>query len=66
MKPTILKISQETMQSATGKIEPYIRIDFKVGEHGPFSEHFIRATYSPEAAMQVLNTFAQMIERTKP
>jgi hypothetical protein len=65
MPATIIRISQEQLQGATGKLEPMIRVDFKVGDHGPFTEHFPKTGYNPAAVAQSLNTFAQQIEQTQ-
>jgi len=32
---------------ATGRIEPYIVVSFKVGTHGPFTESFLKSTFDP-------------------
>jgi hypothetical protein len=65
MPASIIKISQEMQQAPSGKLEPYVRIDFKVGEHGPFTEHLPKATYTAALAKVAVDAFARHIEQTQ-
>lgn len=54
---------RETQQlnPATSKVEPYIVVSFKVGNHGPFTESFLKSTFDPNAMNARLNDFASKL-----
>ena len=64
MPATITKISQIPLPDTSGKMVPYIVVEFKVGDHGPFSESFPKSSYNAEVAKQAVNAFAITIEQT--
>lgn len=41
-----------------------IRVDFRVGAHGPFTERFVKDTYTADARDQKLNAFARDVRTT--
>ncbi len=59
----VLSIREEARAGAGGRLEPHIRVDFRVGEHGPFTEYVPKAGFSPDALRQQLDTFAHQVRR---
>lgn len=57
----ILKISQEQDLTAPGPPRFYIRVDFNVGDHGPFTERFPKETFDTNSANAALLAFAQKV-----
>jgi hypothetical protein len=46
---------------ASGKIEPYMVVSFKVGTHGPFTESFLKSTFDPNTVNTALTSFSSKI-----
>lgn len=46
------------LNPATGKVEPYMVVTFKVGTHGPFTESFPKAGFDPNHINGKLAEFA--------
>ena len=45
-KPAIQSIREvQLVNPDSGRIEPYMAVTFKVGNHGPFQENFLKATF---------------------
>jgi hypothetical protein len=49
-----------------GKLTPMLRVEFTVGEHGPFSQEFPRATFNPVVARTALEEFARQLQQLSP
>lgn len=45
----------------TQKVEPYVVVSFKVGNHGPFTESFLKATFDPNGLNARLADFANKL-----
>ena len=60
----IVKINEEANWTAQGANEPRIRVEFRVGPHGPFVEKFNKAEYDQFKRDTVLNTFAATVRTT--
>jgi hypothetical protein len=61
MKPTVVRIVEEFAQGPDGRGQMVIRIDFTVGDHGPFTKRFPKDTYNAAAARRELEDFARDI-----
>jgi len=64
--PSLAKITRiaEELGGEPGKMPiPYIRVEFTVGEHGPFTHRWPKGEFRPELARQHLEQFARDIER---
>lgn len=59
----ITKVTQEQAYSADGKLTDVVRVDFLVGEHGPFSKRFTSSGFDQNAAKLELETFRQSIQQ---
>jgi hypothetical protein len=57
----IIRVQQDARFSEQGKSVPDIRVEFMVGDHGPFSERFEKAGYTADKRNERLNTFAEEI-----
>ena len=62
MKPQIVKFD-ETTTTANGRTVPAIKVTFKVGEHGPFSEIFPKDTFSAATVNQKLGEFVMHLQQ---
>jgi len=63
MKPyTIIRITEEIGAEPGGMPSSYIRVDFKVGDDGPFTYRLRRVEYKPELMRQHIEKFAREIE----
>jgi hypothetical protein len=49
------------MNPDTGRVEPYIVVSFKVGNHGPFVESFLKSTFDPAGLNARLMDFANKL-----
>ena len=61
----ILRQRYEAAFDTDGKPFERIAVDFKVGEDGPFTEHFPRENYDGAAARARLETFAGEIRKAR-
>ncbi len=61
---TVSKIVEDRRVSRDGVTFSEIRVEFRVGEHGPFIEQFPKNTYSKMVRDQKLNDFARDIRTT--
>ncbi|MGC9969432.1 MAG: hypothetical protein ABSE56_02460 [Bryobacteraceae bacterium] len=59
----ITRISEVTAIGADRTPQTMLRVEFTVGTHGPFSEMFPKAGFSPEAARAKLEEFARGLQR---
>jgi len=59
---TITRIVEDAFFSAAGKSEPRIRIEFRVGDHGPFVERIPKADYTAQKRDELLNKFAREVK----
>lgn len=57
--PVIRSIRQEASFDATGRPVAVMRVEFMVGDHGPFIEHFPRAEFSGPNVRAKLAEFAR-------
>jgi hypothetical protein len=58
----IVKVNQEQAYDPAGKLVDVIRVEFMLGQHGPFVKRFAAADFDQNAARLELNTFAQAIQ----
>jgi len=58
----ITRVSEETGAETGGQPAAYIRVEFKVGDDGPFVHRFRKAEYKPELARAHLDQFARDIQ----
>jgi hypothetical protein len=57
----ISRIVEEVFPDATGKLARMLRVEFMVGEHGPFTERFPAEMTTGAQIRQKLDQFAQQI-----
>jgi len=63
LTPThIVRLMEESRLARGGGIERTIRVEFMVGEHGPFIEHFARETFNPADVTRRLQDFARGLD----
>lgn len=60
----ILRFSEETTATPQGERATFVRVDFNVGTHGPFTERFDKRTYDPVKVNSALNEFAAKLAQT--
>jgi len=58
---SIQRVVEEPSFSATGQSQPIIRVEFKVGSHGPFVERFVKSEFNSGAVNAKLQQFAQQL-----
>lgn len=61
----VLKIDEETAFLDGGKLEQRMRVQFKVGEHGPFFRSFPKEGFSGGAAKLALEDYAREVRALK-
>lgn len=59
----ITRITETIGRLEAGKLTAMMRIEFTVGDYGPFSKEFARATFDPLAARAELDYFAQQLRQ---
>lgn len=59
----IVKVAQEQAYNDQNKLVDVIRIDFAVGDHGPFTKRFAAADFDQNAARLALEQFARSIQQ---
>ena len=59
----ITRITETIGRLEAGKLTVMMRVEFMVGEHGPFAQEFPRATFDPVAARTALETFARQLQQ---
>jgi len=59
----ITKVTQEQAYDAAGKLHDVIRVDFKLGEHGPFTKRFTASGFDQNAAKAEIQQFALSIQQ---
>ncbi len=52
---------EDARWDATGRSRPIIRVEFMVGDHGPFVERFDKDGFSADVRDQKLNAFAREV-----
>lgn len=62
---TVLRVEEEMAFTELGKPAPKMRVQFKVGEHGPFYERFDREGFNAFQVKQRLELFARDLETLK-
>ncbi len=62
-KIQVLQIAETFMQGAVGQSVPAIKVTFKVGTHGPFTETFAKSEYTAAVQNQRLEAFAAQIRQ---
>jgi len=61
-RPQISSIREvNQLNPASGKIEPFMVVSFKVGTHGPFTEAFLKSSFDPNGINARLMDFASKI-----
>ena len=60
-KITISRQSQQTQLDDTGQVRTFVRIDFRVGNDGPFNISIPQDQFNPETVYQQLNDFAEKV-----
>lgn len=59
---TVIRVVQDQrFRPGVAKITELIRVDFMVGEHGPFSETFLKSEYNAATRDAKLETFAREV-----
>jgi hypothetical protein len=56
---TITRIVEEVGADEKGMVANYIRVDFKVGEDGPFTHRFSKKEFKSQLVRQHLEEFAR-------
>lgn len=56
---SITRIVEEMGADPRGMPAPYIRVDFQVGEDGPFVHRFKKSEFKPQLVRQHLEEFAR-------
>jgi hypothetical protein len=59
----ITKVGQEQAYNADGKLVDTLRVDFNVGNHGPFIKRFAAAGFDQNAAKAELQQFALSLQQ---
>lgn len=57
----IVRTTEDRKLDNVGTPVPFIRVEFKVGVHGPFIEKFNKADYTADVRDAKLNAFAREI-----
>jgi hypothetical protein len=58
---TIIRVGEDARWTAQGTNEAVIRVEFKVGTHGPFTERLPKADYTALKRDELLNKFAKEV-----
>lgn len=61
MPPTITRVSEIADTGDRGQIIPSIRVEFKIGDHGPFTVVLPKAGFTGAAAMAKMQEFAAQL-----
>lgn len=59
----ITRVMEDRRIGEHDRIAAIIRVEFRVGDHGPFVEHFPKELYSAAARDQKLNDFAREVRQ---
>jgi hypothetical protein len=59
----VIKIDESFSWDATGLPVPEIRVQFKVGPHGPFTLKFPKATFAAESVRAATEEFGRQLDR---
>jgi hypothetical protein len=59
--PTVQRVVQDTAIDATGQIKPLMRVQFMVGEHGPFTVSFPQSEFTADKARAAMQAQADQI-----
>lgn len=57
----IIKIDEEVKFLDGGKLDTYMRVQFKVGDHGPFFKSFPKEGFTGAAAKVALEDYAREV-----
>jgi hypothetical protein len=58
---TIVRVAEDVRWTDKGQNQPIIRVEFKVGDHGPFTERIPKADYTAAKRDDCLNKFAREV-----
>jgi len=58
---SITRITETTLPDGAGKTKPAVKVEFKVGTHGPFFETYDKATFDANRAQTDLAAIAQKL-----
>jgi len=64
-KISIIRQSHQSELDATGTVRRLVRIDFKIGDDGPFSVSIPELDYSAAAAQDRIEQFAREIQQLR-
>ena len=59
----IIHIGEESAFDSNNMPDAFIRVEFKVGSHGPFVERFRKKSYDTNAVRAKLDQFAQSLSQ---
>ena len=62
-KVNVTKVTEQSAFDHQGKLAPVIRVEYMIGEHGPFSENFPKDQFSAAAAQTKLAQMASMLRQ---
>ncbi len=62
-KIIVTKVSEEPSFDNLGRAHAFIRVDFNVGDHGPFTERFPKETYDAAVVRAKLEQFANSLQQ---
>ncbi len=63
MEPRVTRVTESSELARDGRVRPVMRIEYMVGEHGPFMLSMPTDEYTPDAARMRMEEFARGIER---
>lgn len=61
---TVIRSVEDSRYKLDGTRDPYIRIEFMVGPHGPFTERFPKDGYNAFVRDEKLNAWAREVRTT--
>lgn len=59
----ITRVTQEQAYDPAGKLNDVIRVDFMLGEHGPFTKRFAAAGFDQNAAKAEILLFQSALQQ---
>ena len=62
-KATVQRVTQDAQVDTMGKIQQITRVQFMVGEHGPFQHSIPSAEFTAEKARSAMNATAAEINK---
>jgi hypothetical protein len=61
----VTRTSEDTVFDDAGKMQPMVRVEFKVGEDGPFVKHFPKEGFSGLSVKAQLEEFARELRAVR-